>query len=78
MLVNNGINTNEKLKKFLLDPRILSLRERFLNLESEHKKGFVVVISGFPLHIFWLMFGIRLKACNQMLDELESTVEPKE
>jgi putative GTP pyrophosphokinase len=78
MLVNNGINTNEKLKKFLLDPRILSLRDRFLNLESEHQKGFVVVISGFPLHIFWLMFGIRLNAWNQILDELESNVEPKE
>lgn len=77
MLVNNGINTNEKLKKFLLDPRILSLRERFLNLESEHLKGFVV-ISGFPLHIFWLMFGIRLEAWNQVLDKEERIVEPKE
>ncbi|HYW20004.1 MAG TPA: hypothetical protein VE956_11975 [Nodularia sp. (in: cyanobacteria)] len=78
MLVNIGINTNEKFKKFLRNPKIMFLRNRFLNLKSEVGKYLGLKISLYPLHTFWQTFGTRLEASNKMLDEIESNFEPKE
>ena len=76
MLVDLGCDTNGKLRGFFNNPDVLELREQFLKLESERGKAIAkLFVMDKAIHRFFLMFGTRLEATKEMLQNLAMSTQ---
>jgi len=72
-LVDLSCDTNGKLKLFLTNPEVYSLRERFNSLQSlPGLEEFVESVVSMPLYMFWNLFGSRIEASHQLLTNLQA------
>lgn len=73
MLVDLGCDTNRKLRNFFSNPAVLNLREQFLTLESDTGRAFAHKVANMTIHNFFLMFGVHLKASEELLQKLAAS-----
>jgi len=73
MLVDLGCDTNRKLRNFFSNPAVLNLREQFLTLESDTGRAFAHKVANMTIHNFFLMFGVNLKASEELLQKLDES-----
>ena len=72
-LVDLGCDTNKKLRNFFSNPAVLNLREQFLKLESDTGRAFAHKVANMTIHNFFLMFGVNLKASEELLQKLAAS-----
>jgi ppGpp synthetase/RelA/SpoT-type nucleotidyltranferase len=72
MLIDLQCDTNGKLRAFFGNADIKGLRERCLKAQTEKGKAFSDIITGMSVHDFFLMFGVRTKATEEILRTYEA------
>jgi ppGpp synthetase/RelA/SpoT-type nucleotidyltranferase len=70
MLIDLGCDTNGKLRRFFDNPAVLDLRERFIKLESHLGKISASSTLEQPIHDFFMLWGVRLEAAEEVLQKL--------
>jgi ppGpp synthetase/RelA/SpoT-type nucleotidyltranferase len=70
MLIDLGCDTNGKLRRFFDNLAVLDLRERFIKLESHLGKISASSTLEQPIHDFFMLWGVRLEAAEEVLQKL--------
>lgn len=75
MLIDLQCDTNGKLKRFFSNPRVLQLRERFVEMLKTTGKAVAEINLSMPIHQFYMLNGIRLEAAEKFVEVLAASCE---
>jgi len=73
MLIDLQYDTNGKLRSFFGNTAILDLRSRFLKVQTQPGRAVAEVIASMTVHDSFLMFGVRLRASEGILQGYEAS-----